>query len=149
MSDITDYRATTVPENKRPTEYSYVERRAEILSLIEEAGHPDALTQTRLAERYGTSQSNISKDFDRLQEYIRETLGHQRHAISESLYRKAIKEYTDRGEYNEAIEALESWNEWLREEGARDTEPEEQNVKVDASERYADLVGAASQLDDE
>jgi len=128
MSDITDYRATSVPEDKPPTEYSYVERRAEILSLIEEAGHPDALTQTRLAERYDTSQSNISKDFNRLQDYIRETLGHQRHAISESLYRKALKEYTDRGEYDKAIDALESWNEWLREEGARDVEPETQEV---------------------
>jgi len=123
MSDITDYRAVNVPDDTPPSEYSYVERRAEILSLIEEAGHPDALNQTRLSERYGTSQSNISKDFDRLREYIRNTLGHHRHAISEALYHKAIKEYTDRGEYDKAIDALESWNEWLREEGAREIEP--------------------------
>lgn len=123
MSDITDYRAVNVPDDTPPSEYSYVERRAEILSLIEEAGHPDALNQTRLSERYGTSQSNISKDFDRLREYIRDTLGHHRHAISEALYHKAIKEYTDQGNYDKAIDALESWNEWLREEGAREIEP--------------------------
>lgn len=131
MSDEPAYRRVEVPEGTPPSEYSYVERRAEILSLMEEAGHPTALNQTRLADRYGTSQSNISKDFDRLRTYIRNTLGHQRHAISESLYRKAIKEYADRGEYDSAIDALESWNEWLREEGARPTEPDEIEVSGD------------------
>jgi len=119
----TEYREVNVPGDKPPSEYSYVERRAEILELIEEAGHPDALTKTRLADRYDISPPQITKDFDRLRGYIRETLGHQRHAISESIYRKAIKEYTDRGEYDKAIDALESWNEWLREEGAREIEP--------------------------
>jgi len=123
MSDITDYRAVNVPDDTPPPEYSYVERRAEILSLIEEAGHPDALNQTRLSERYGTSQSNISKDFDRLREYIRDTLGHHRHAISEALYHKAIKEYTDQGNYDKAIDALGTWNGGRREEGAREIEP--------------------------
>jgi hypothetical protein len=133
MSDITNYRGVTIPEDTPPSEYSYVERRAEILSLIEEAGHPGALNQTQLAGRYDTSQSNISKDFDRLREYIRDTLGHQRHAISAALYRKAIKQYTDNGEYDKAIEALESWNEWLREEGARDTEPPEHQLSGEMS----------------
>jgi hypothetical protein len=124
MSDTqTEYRAVNVPADKPPSEYSYVERRAEILELIEEAGHPDALTKTRLADRYDISPAQITKDFDRLREYIRDTLGHHRHAISEALYHKAIKEYTDQGNYDKAIDALESWNEWLREEGARDIEP--------------------------
>lgn len=143
----TNYRAVTVPDGKPASEYSYVERRAEILQLIEEAGHPDALTKTRLADRYGVSPAQITKDFKRLREHIRSTLGHQRHAISESLYRKAIKEYSDRGEYDKAIESLESWNEWLREEGARDTEPDETSVNLSAEERFADLVGAASEVD--
>jgi hypothetical protein len=131
MSDPdTDYRAVNTPDEKPPVEYSYVERRAEILELIEEAGHPDALRRTRLADRYDVNPSTITRDFDRLGDYVRDTLGHQRHAISASLYRKAIKEYTDRGDYDKAIDALESWNEWLREEGARDTEPDEHDVDV-------------------
>ena len=145
MSDTqTNYRTVNVPDDVPASEYSYVQRRAEILELVEGAGNPHAITQSRLAERYGVSQPQISKDLKRLREYVRETLGQQRHIISESLYRKALKEYADRGEYDKAIEALESWNEWLREEGARDTEPEEQNVNVDASDAYAQLVGAAS-----
>ena len=62
MSNEPDYRAVNVPEDKPPSEYTYVERRAETLQLIEQAGHPRAINQTRLAERYGCDQSNISND---------------------------------------------------------------------------------------
>jgi len=127
---MTDYDAYTVPEDKPPLEFNHHERRAEILQLMREAGHPDQLTQTRLAERYGCDQSRISRDFSRLREYIRDRLGTHRHTITDSVYRKAIKEYTDRGEYDKAIDALESWNEWLREEGTRDVEPPTEKREV-------------------
>lgn len=122
---MTDYDAYEVDDNKPPSEFNHHERRAEILELMREAGHPDQLNQNRLAERYGCDQSRISRDFKRLREYIRDELGTHRHTITDSVYRKAIKEYTERGEYADAIDALESWNEWLREEGARDVEPDE------------------------
>jgi transcriptional antiterminator len=139
MSDsTTDYRAIEVPEDTPPEEYAYTVRRAEILHLVEEAGHPDAINQSRLAERYGVARSTISRDFDRIREYYREHLGTHRHAITAAAYRKAIKEYIDRGEYSEAIDALESWNEWLREEGVRDTEAEELEVSGDL---LADFTG--------
>lgn len=141
---MTDYGAYQIPEEKPATEYNHNERRAEILDLMREAGHPDQLNQTRLAERYDCNQSTISRDFSRLREHIRDELGTHRHAITDSVYRKAIKEYTDRGEYDKAIDALESWNEWLREEGARNTTPEQTAVDVSTADRYADLVGAAS-----
>jgi hypothetical protein len=130
MSDSIAYRTTTVPEEKSPTEYTYTERRAEILSLIEEAGHPDQLNQTSRAERYGTSQSNISKDFKRLREHVRQRLGRHRHTITETVYRKAVREYVDRGEYKKAVDVLESWNDWLREEGVRDTEPDPLSLEL-------------------
>ena len=141
---MTDYDAYQIPEDKPAAEYNHNERRAEILDLMREAGHPDQLSQTRLAERYDRNQSTISRDFSRLREYIREELGTHRHAITDSVYRKAIKEYTDRGEYDKAIDVLESWNEWLRVEGVRDTE--EATVEVNNPDRHADLVGAASEL---
>jgi len=125
---MTDYDAYQVPEDKPAAEYNHNERRAEILDLMREAGHPDQLNQTRLAERYGCDQSRISRDFKRLREYIRDSLGTHRHTITDSVYRKAVKQYTDRGDYDKAIDALESWNEWLREEGARDVEPETQEL---------------------
>jgi protein involved in polysaccharide export with SLBB domain len=131
MSDDTNYRAVTVPEDVPPAEYSYVQRRAEILQLIEEAGHPDALTQRRLADRYDVSPAQICKDFKRLRSFLADSIGQRRRTISETVYRKAIREYTDRGEYSEAIDALESWNEWLREEGVRDVQPVGAEVAVE------------------
>jgi len=130
MSDeTTDYRAVEVPEDEQPQEYSYTVRRAEILQLVEQAGHPDAVNQSRLADRYGVARSTISRDFDRIREYYREHIGDHRHAISAAVYRRSIKEYTDRGEYEKAVKVMESWNEWLREEGVRDVEPDEQKLE--------------------
>ena len=47
MSNDIDYRAVNVPEQKPAHEYTYVERRAEEVQLIAEAGHPRAIRQTR------------------------------------------------------------------------------------------------------
>jgi|APHM01.1.fsa_nt_gi hypothetical protein len=141
MSDTStadkNYRAVEPSAEKPPTEYNYVERRAEILDLIEEAGHPDALTKTRLAERYDVSNSQITKDFKRIRSYIKETLGHQRHAMSEALYQKAIRHHVDNNDFNKAIAALESYNDWLREEGVRDADSDIER----AGATLADVLG--------
>lgn len=125
---MADYDAYTVPEDTPPGAYNHHARRAEILQLMREAGHPSHLNQNRLAERYDVNQSTISRDFSRLREYIKENLGTHRHTITDSVYRKSVKEYMDRGEFDKAIDALESWNEWLREEGVRETEPEKREL---------------------
>lgn len=38
-----------IPDGKPREDYSYVERRAEILRRIERAGHPNALNKSELA----------------------------------------------------------------------------------------------------
>lgn len=50
-----DYLAVKLPAKPR-TEYSYAERRGEILQLVEQAGHPAVLNQAELADRYGVTQ---------------------------------------------------------------------------------------------
>jgi hypothetical protein len=128
VGDSIDYRNIPIPEDKHPTEYGWRERRAEILSLIEEAGHPGLLNQTQLADHYGTSQSNISKDFKRLREFYEDHLGQDFRSITEPVYRKAIREYVDRGEYMKAVRVLESWHQWLEDEGVRETPPDEVDI---------------------
>jgi hypothetical protein len=130
MSDSIDYRHIPVPEDKRPPAYDWRERRAEILSLIEQAGHPGLLNQSQLAERYDTSQSNISKDFDRLRQFYDDYLGQDFRLISETVYRKAVREYVDRGEYDKAVDAVESWNDWLDGEGVRTESPDRLTVSA-------------------
>lgn len=140
MSDTTNYRAARVPEAKSPEEYTYVERRAEILELIDEAGHPENLVQRRLATRYDVSGAQISKDFDRIREFIRDTLGARRHAISETVFRKAIREKVEAGDMDGAVDAVQAWNEYLREEGVRDVEPEQRKTEISGAV-WEDLTG--------
>jgi len=63
-SNPPDYATLDYP-NKPRTEWHYTHRRAELLQLVREAGHPDDLNQTELAERYGVSQQQMSKDLAR------------------------------------------------------------------------------------
>ena len=129
MSNEPNYRATNLPEDKPPSEYTYVERRAEILSLIEEAGHPRAISQTRLADRYDVSQGQISQDIDRLRTYINENIDEDAvDAITETVYQKSIKELVSNGDYKDAVKAVESWNDWLMKRGKVDKEPDKHEV---------------------
>jgi len=130
MTDGPDYRATNGPETKPAAEYSYVERRAEMLQLIEEAGHPRAISQTRLADRYGVTQGQISQDIDRLRTYINDTIDTDTvDAITETVYQKSIKELIEKDEHYKAVKAVESWNDWLMDRGKVEKEPDKHEVE--------------------
>jgi hypothetical protein len=111
-----DYRAIDITSDSR-SEYSYVERRAELLQLVREAGHPRALNQTQLAERYGVSQQQISKDFDRLAEYVRDSaVERDRRAFTvNAVVERSIRGLLDDGEYRKAAKTAMEWDEWLTE----------------------------------
>ena len=129
MANNIDYRAVNVPSDKAPTEYTYAERRAEILKLIERKGHPRAINQSSLADRYGCDQSNISNDVSVLREYIVENIDERTvDSITETVYQKSIRELVDNGDYKDAVKAVESWNDWLMKRGRVDKEPEKHEV---------------------
>ncbi|AAM88768.1 hypothetical protein PhiCh1p96 [Natrialba phage PhiCh1] len=128
MSDDIEYGAIDIPEEKHPTEYSYVERRAEILSLIERAGHPRAITQTELAKRYDTSQSNISKDFDRLRDYVHDRVGDDAKVVSELVYNRAIQDLLDEGDAYKAAKVVKMRDEWLFDLGELERAPDRVDV---------------------
>jgi hypothetical protein len=129
MSNDIDYRSIEVPETKAATEYTYAERRAEILKLVEEAGHPRAINQTRLADRYGCAQSNISNDIDVLREYITDNIDETTvDAITETVFQKSIRELVEQGDYKDAVKAVESWNNWLMDRGKVEEEPDKVDV---------------------
>jgi len=130
MSNQIDYRAIEVPTDKPPKEYTYAERRSEILQLIEQAGHPRAINQTRLAERYGCAQSNISNDVDVLREYIVDNIDERTvDTITETVYQKSIRELVDNGDYKDAVKAVESWNDWLMDRGKVERKADKQKVE--------------------
>lgn len=113
-SNQPNYAAIEIP-TKPPTEYSYAERRAELLQQIQDLGHPSLINQTEEADRYGVSQQQISKDLDRIGEYVTETLGERRDLVTESVYHRSIQGLLEEGEYRKAAQTVTEWNEWLRE----------------------------------
>lgn len=123
MSRGVDYGSVDVPEDTPPEEYHYTARRAEILQLVRQAGHPRAINQSQLARHYGTSQSNISHDLDVLSEYIAETRSARRDLNIDSIHGCAVDGLLQaaKGEDGDwrALEAAwkveREWNEWLDE----------------------------------
>lgn len=107
-----DYSAIT-PASKPPTEYSYAERRSEILSQIEDLGHPAAINQTELAERYDVSQQQISKDLSHLDDYIRERLGCRRDLEVGTVFKKCMTGALEEGNYDAARRAAEAYDDYL------------------------------------
>lgn len=125
-----DYEAVAVP-SQPGGEYSYVERRAELLQLIRQAGHPSRLNQTELADRYEVSQQQISKDFDRLGEYLEENLGSRRYITTEAVIHRSISGMLENEEYRQAARTVLDWNEWIDER----QELEEIEERIAALER--------------
>lgn len=106
------YDAVEIP-TKPPTEFTYVERRADILQQIYDVGHPSALNQTELAERYGVSQQQISKDFDRLDEYLRESISGRRDLTIRPVYERAITGLLENEEYYKAAQVTKMLDDYL------------------------------------
>lgn len=112
-SNTVDYAAIAAP-SKPPTEYHWTERRAEILDIIEEKGHPSAVDQTQLADRYGVSESQISRDMDRLAEHIRDRLEDRGHRalVVDTVVQRCIQEMMTEGNYRAAAKTALEWDEF-------------------------------------
>lgn len=98
---------------KPPSEYSYVQRRADLLDQIYDLGHPSMIHQGEAADRYGVSQSQISKDLKRLAEHVDTELGARRGLATDAVFQRAIRGLLEEGEYRDAARTVKDWNEWI------------------------------------
>jgi DeoR/GlpR family transcriptional regulator of sugar metabolism len=114
--DGPDYRSVNLP-SKPPEEYNYRERRARLLQLIIEHGHPDAINQTEMADRFGVTQQQISKDIQRLGEYVHGKVldRNQRALVVQSVTNRAIRGLLDNGDYRKAAKTAMEYDEWATE----------------------------------
>lgn len=127
-----DYSKVQLPETKdtkdkrykNPKDFSFVERRAEILKLIEVAGHPKIVSQVELAERYNVSQQQISLDIQALKKAIRNMLGGEMNITNYALYNKTLKTLIRENKLVEACKILKDWNDWLYSSGIENKTPE-------------------------
>jgi hypothetical protein len=111
-----DYAAVEIP-SKPPAEYTYHERRAELLRFIRELGHPSRINQVEMADRYEVSQSQISKDLDRIAESVRDHVVDRDHRAFtvDTVVRRSIQGLLDEDEYRKAAKTAMEWDGWLTE----------------------------------
>jgi predicted XRE-type DNA-binding protein len=143
MTHNTDYTSVDIPADKPPEEYHYTERRAELLELIEQAGSPARMNQSDLAERYGVTQSQISKDLDRLGEFVGDALGQRATLSTRALHRRVITDLLETDDWRAtkaAWDVQQEWNDWLADVGAQDREPEQHEHEVDVDARRTEVA---------
>jgi len=116
-TETPDYGSVEIPA-KPPTEYTYHERRADLLQQIHDLGTPDAINQTEAADRYGVSQQQISKDLNRIGESVRERITDRdrRTLATDAVLRRAVRGLLAEGEYRKAAKTELDRAEWIREE---------------------------------
>lgn len=125
MSNEPNYRAINPPNDKPRDEYSYVERRAELYDLLEEAGHYRNLERStrELGNEYGVSHTTIQKDIKRLLAWKADHLGENAHAELETLKTKAVRDALDNNEPGEAYSIISQHLSNLQSLGIVEKEP--------------------------
>lgn len=153
-----DYSKIPIPEDKSPEEYTHNERRAEILKMMEEKGHPWGFNKAKLGRRYGVHRTSIFKDFNRVKEWYRDRIGEDAKESSELAYKRIVRHHMDNGNFEKARRALDSWNGWLQDTGEQDKTPDKlehsgglentQSIELDSDTAAALRTAEMQTLDD-
>ena len=111
-----NYETVDIPATP-PSEFTYHERRADLLQQVRDLGHPSMINQVEAAERYGVSQQQISKDLDRIAESVHEHIvDRDRRAFTvDAVVQRSIRGLLEEGEYRQAARTAMEWDDWLTE----------------------------------
>jgi len=125
------------PPNAPYDEYNTAQRRAVLLQRIERVGHPSALNKSyqKIGDEFGVSKSTIHRDLAVLGAWCAENVERDHVTIMDSVFRGAVLELVEDGEYLEAVEAGKEWFDWLAQMGAIDRVPDK--LDLDATVRQA------------
>lgn len=130
-----DYGDVPVPTRTPREEFSAEERRAEILQIITELGHPSRVNQTELADRYGVSQPMIHKDLDAIADHVAARVGDRHELEIESVFQRSIKGLLNDEEWRKAARTAKDYADWMSER----TEIEEIREKLELLEEATDI----------
>lgn len=125
-----NYASIDVPEDEDPLDYHYTQRRAEILELVYRAGGPRRVNQSRLAERYGVTRSQISQDMDKIAESVEETLGSNYGALVDSAFDRIFDGLMEEGEWAKAWRVVDGYGKLLARLGHVETVPDKVDVRM-------------------
>lgn len=109
------YADVPIPSTKPREEFSAEERRAEILDIITQLGHPSRVNQTELAGRYGVSQPMIHKDLDAIADHVAARVGERHELEIESVFQRSIQGLLDDEEWRKAARTAKDYADWMTE----------------------------------
>jgi len=125
------YDRAEIPKGKRRKDYNYIERRAEILKLISEAGHPKSISQSKLAAEYGVSQVQISHDMKAIAEQISRTMGSKADLLFFTVFDTAMRKQMESGHHDKAVQTAEKFSNFLFRRGSM--EEKAKKIEVDSN----------------
>lgn len=129
MSNKINYFSIEVPEDTDPKDYTWRERRAEMLEKVFEEGHPRFLSQNDLAERYDVTQSQISQDFTEMNESVKQYMDRRADLKFLTVYDTVIEELRDDDDKAELRRWLKDFKEFLMERGKMEKEPDKHEIE--------------------
>jgi len=120
-----DYFNVDVPEDKDPTDYTWAERRAELLQRTLDLGDPQLVHRTKAADRYGVTVGQISQDMDRLAQFLVENIDTEQYTFRlQTAFNKIYRRYMEEGKYMKAWNLIRDWGRFLFDIGVLDKEPD-------------------------
>ena len=153
-----DYQALAgqAPFDKPETEYSEVERRAELFKFIQQKGHPKNMEQSQatLGKRYDVSQQMISKDMQTLKEYVAAHDTQRAKSVVGWLTEKTVGKHVEAAErmeeagrldeaaerFEQALDVQMEFVDYLMDTGDMDSASEEIEVSGDPSAAYMEML---------
>ncbi|WP_227354202.1 hypothetical protein [Haladaptatus salinisoli] len=130
----TNYLAAEVPPEKDPADYSYVERRADLLDRVLAAGSRKNIHQARLAEVYDVSPAQISKDMARIGDDVADHLTNDLELQTVAMYEHTVEQLRADGRYKAAWDVHLDFLDWV------DYSPEAAANETDTTDTEQDDV---------
>ena len=127
-----DYRNLSLPTDKAPADYSYQERRADILqNFVLDKGHPDAVNWSELSRYYDKSKSTLHNDKETLTEWIVDDLDVARvSGIASALFEQGLLEIQADDDYDafDYHAFVAKWTSTLEKLGVLDLEDDDEDL---------------------
>jgi len=141
--NLPDYDAIEPPDDVEPSEYSTHERRAAVWREISAKGSPARVNKAALSRRFDVARSTIHRDFNRLQEWIGDSLSDDAKVTTRALFERTVRELLEADDWKAtkaAWDVVQDWNDWLADLGEQHREPRQSELDVDVQSRHAEVA---------
>lgn len=135
-----DYLAMDLPEDEPMEDWGYEHRRAYICREWFDAGSEGLLNKSRLSRQFGVSRDTVYADLDAIAGFVEENLGDKHGAQTVTVFRRAVNELLDEGEFQKAARVQNMMSDWLERRGAIDKEADEVDLNHGVDEGTMDFL---------